>query len=92
MATKKPSTARATPDTADVIDSPPAPAEITDHAQAAEKRKAAAFDQTPDRKLRAEIEALLVERRGYVTREMVDRVEQVDQQILLRGGTPPADA
>jgi hypothetical protein len=59
-----------------------------DIEQAAQKRRAAAFPDA-DRAAR-EIDALLVERRGYVQRGKTDRVEQVDEQIELRGGTPPA--
>jgi hypothetical protein len=60
-----------------------------DHQVAAEKRAAA----TKGRDHTAEyIGALLEERRGYVTRGgMDDRVAQVDEQIRLRGGTPPTD-
>ncbi|WP_219512750.1 hypothetical protein [Nonomuraea ceibae] len=36
------------------------------------------------------IAALLRERAGYVQRGMTDRVAQVDEQLKLRGHTPPA--
>ncbi|MGW0805956.1 hypothetical protein [Nonomuraea sp. NPDC002799] len=38
------------------------------------------------------IAALLRERDGYVLRDMADRVAQVDEQLSLRGYTPPDDA
>lgn len=37
------------------------------------------------------VESLLAERRGYVTREMGDRVALVDEQIRFYGGQPPAE-
>ncbi|PKT71863.1 hypothetical protein CW362_16520 [Streptomyces populi] len=37
------------------------------------------------------VAALLREREGYVGRGMDDRVAQVDEQLRLRGATPPAD-
>ncbi|MFE2300836.1 hypothetical protein ACFXAW_21935 [Streptomyces sp. NPDC059445] len=37
------------------------------------------------------VAALLREREGYVGRGMDDRVAQVDEQLRLRGVTPPAD-
>lgn len=37
------------------------------------------------------IAALLREREGYVLRGLVERVAEVDEQIKLRGGTPPQD-
>lgn len=36
------------------------------------------------------VAALLREREGYVSRGMDDRVGQVDEQLALRGHTPPA--
>lgn len=36
----------------------------------------------------SEVEALQVERRGYVVRGLKDRVEQVDEQLRLRGVKP----
>lgn len=36
------------------------------------------------------IAALLREREGYVQRGLDDRVAQVDEQLKLRGHTPPA--
>jgi hypothetical protein len=38
------------------------------------------------------VAALLREREGYVARGMDDRVAQVDEQLRLRGATPPADS
>lgn len=35
------------------------------------------------------IEALLVERRGYVMRDLPERVAQVDEQLRIRGAKPP---
>lgn len=37
------------------------------------------------------IAALLRERAGYATRGMDDRVAQVDEQLALRGHTPPSN-
>ncbi|MEU6279502.1 hypothetical protein [Streptomyces sp. NPDC047028] len=37
------------------------------------------------------VAALLREREGLVQRGLVDRVAQVDEQLRLRGATPPAD-
>jgi hypothetical protein len=37
------------------------------------------------------VAALLREREGYVGRGMDDRVAQVDEQLKLRGHTPPAN-
>lgn len=37
------------------------------------------------------VAALLRERAGYVVRGMNDRVDQVDEQLKLRGVEPPAD-
>lgn len=59
-----------------------------DVREAGEKRKAAAVAGSPDR-LANEIAGLLDERKGYVQRKLDDRVAQVDEQIRLRGGTPP---
>jgi hypothetical protein len=36
------------------------------------------------------VAALLREREGYVSRGMDDRVAQVDEQLALRGHTPPS--
>jgi hypothetical protein len=44
---------------------------------------------TPEEKRDAELAALQVERSGYVSRGLDDRVAQVDEQIKLRGGKPP---
>jgi len=44
---------------------------------------------TDDERTAAELEALLLERRGYLARQLLDRVAQVDAQIKLRGGTIP---
>lgn len=38
------------------------------------------------------IAALLREREGYVQQGMDDRVAQVDEQLALRGHTPPTEA
>ncbi|MCE7008734.1 hypothetical protein LWC34_38875 [Kibdelosporangium philippinense] len=38
------------------------------------------------------IDALLHERQGYVQRGLKDRVAQIDEQIVLRGGEPPKQA
>lgn len=65
-----------------VADGGPTP----DQVVAAEKR--AASLASPDQDARM-VEALLVERRGYVVRSMPDRVAQVDEQIRRYGGTPP---
>lgn len=67
---------------APVADGGPTP----DQVVAAEKR--AASLASPDQNARM-VEALLVERRGYVVRSMPDRVAQVDEQIRRYGGTPP---
>lgn len=37
------------------------------------------------------VAALLRERAGYAGRGMTDRVDQVDEQLKLRGVEPPAD-
>ena len=37
------------------------------------------------------VAALLREREGYLRRGMADRVKQVDEQLTLRGYTPPKD-
>lgn len=37
------------------------------------------------------VAALLREREGYIGRGMDDRVRQVDEQLALRGYTPPKD-
>lgn len=37
------------------------------------------------------VEALLVERAGYVATGKLDRVAQVDEQIRTYGGQPPAE-
>ena len=47
---------------------------------AAQKRQAAKAEQDPDERRKQEIDALLVERRGYVS-----RVAQVDVQLERRG-------
>lgn len=36
----------------------------------------------------SEVAALQAERRGYVARGLKDRVEQVDEQLRLRGAKP----
>ncbi len=74
----------------------PAPAEAVeqkadateDQKRAADKRAAALKGRDNDAEY---IGALLVERRGYVTRGLDDRVAQVDEQIRLRGGEVPKD-
>lgn len=92
----EPDAAAAAPEVTDTpVETPPvdsadtAPVE-SDHERAARKR-AAAFEGKPEARLQADIDALLAERRGYVVRGMHDRVAQVDEQIALRGGTPPQD-
>lgn len=62
-----------------------------DQVRAAEKRKAAAATLTDDARNAKEIASLIEERRGYVVRGLGDRVAQVDEQIVLRGGTPPTE-
>lgn len=47
---------------------------------AAQKRAAARAEKDPDERVRQEIDALLVERRGYVT-----RVDLVDRELARRG-------
>jgi hypothetical protein len=37
------------------------------------------------------VAALLREREGYVQRGLLERVAQVDEQLTLRGHTPPKD-
>lgn len=60
----------------------------TDVQRAAEARQAAA-----QRGERTEefVAALLEERRGYVVRDLGDRVAEVDEQIRLYGGEVPKD-
>lgn len=58
-----------------------------DHQQAAGKRAAAVAGL--DQRTANEVAGLLEERRGYVTRGLDDRVAQVDEQLRLRGATPP---
>ena len=57
-----------------------------DQRRAAEKRRASLAGPNDSM-----VEALLVERRGYVQRGMEDRVAQVDEQLRLRGAEPPKD-
>lgn len=38
------------------------------------------------------VAALLRERAGYVSRGLDDRVAQVDEQLKVRGHTPPGEA
>ena len=57
--------------------------DTSEQASAAQKRKAAA-DGKPD-VARGYIEALLAERRGYVTRGLDDRVSQVDAELERLG-------
>lgn len=87
MAPKKPTAAAATADESPAVEHPAGEAEL---AQAA-KGRAAAFANVPAGRLQGDIDALMAERRGYVTRSMTDRVALVDEQIRLRGGTPPTD-
>jgi len=58
------------------------------HAAAAQARATAYAKANPDRAAR-EIDALIAERNGYVSRGRADRLALVDEQIRLRGGTPP---
>ncbi len=63
------------------------------HAEAADKRAEAAdkrAEAAAGRSNPGMVEALLAERRGYVQRELPDRVKQVDEQIRYYGGQPPA--
>lgn len=60
-------------------------AAVTEHVAASQKRAdAVRADRASER-----VDALLVERRGYVVRGLTDRVRQVDDQIRLWGGEPP---
>lgn len=59
-----------------------------DQRRAAEKRKASLTGPDVNAGM---IAALLEERRGYVTRGLAARVEQVDEQLRLRGAEPPKD-
>lgn len=59
--------------------------ETDDQRRAAEKR-AAAHASGAERD--SYVDALLEERRGYVTRGLDDRVAQVDEQLALRGYQP----
>ena len=61
----------------------PEAAEVGDHERAAEKRRAA-VQGTADRD-RGYVDALLAERRGYVTRGLGDRVAQVDAELSRCG-------
>jgi len=67
------------------------PAHAAPEPDAAEAAEARRLHYAGTDRATREVEALLVERRGYVVRGMGDRVAQVDEQILLRGGTPPTD-
>lgn len=59
-----------------------------DQRRAAEKRKASIGSPDVNAGM---IAALLEERRGYVQRDLKDRVEQVDEQLRLRGAEPPTE-
>ncbi len=71
-----------TPDPAPAADPTPDPAPA---AAAAKKRAAAKTVDDPGM-----VDALLAERRGYVQRNLPDRVRLVDEQIRHYGGEPPA--
>lgn len=59
-----------------------------DVARAAEKRRAAAVGD-PEWRRQNDIDALLAERRGYVTRGMEDRAALVDEQLARLGADVP---
>jgi L-lactate utilization protein LutB len=66
----------------------PVPVASEDVQRAGQKRQDALKGRNHTREY---IDALLEERRGYVVRGLDDRIAQVDDQIRLRGGTPPND-
>jgi hypothetical protein len=71
-----------TPDVKPAQPDPPTP----DVKQAAERRGDAMAKVKPTD--RGMVDALLAERRGYVQRDMPDRVSLVDEQLELRGYDP----
>ena len=68
----------------------PVRAELTEVERAAAKRAAAIAATGQQPPSGTMLDALVLERRGYVQRGLDDRVRQVDEQIRLHGGTPPA--
>lgn len=72
-------------------DAAPADQHLTDdHRVAAEKRAKAAGGVTDAERKRLDVEALLVERRGYVQRGLDDRVSAVDDALAARGYKVPS--
>ncbi len=74
-----------TPDPAPAPASDPTPDPAPAAAAAAKKRAAAKTVDDPGM-----VDSLLAERRGYVQRNLPERVKLVDEQIRFYGGEPPA--